>query len=200
MPRVSMIFSFSVLAYTLYFIWTDHVASTGAKALTSLKLLGQAGLNILAHVLCYLHQGILTPHISILFILSSLWTTLYTFVEFKSLAAPKKPETLDINTQINHIEKKFHYEQKRRELHVEIGLLVFFTLCTVVVIFTMLPVPYLSLFFAAIQFFLSQAKIMWLDNEERKAATHMQKEIAVLCNKQSDKDYQPAVPAGIAAI
>ena len=188
MPRVSMIFSFSVLLYNLYFIWTDHVPSTVSKALTSLKLLGQAGLNILAHVLCYLHQGILTPHISILFILSSLWTTLYTFVEFRSLAAPKQPETLDINTQINYIEEKFHHDQKERELHVEIGLLVFFTLGTVVVIFTMLPVPYLSLFFAAIQFFLSQAKILWLESETEKAATKMQEEIAELYKRTPNAD------------
>ncbi|NDH08181.1 MAG: hypothetical protein EBY16_00930 [Gammaproteobacteria bacterium] len=178
-PKVSMVINSFSLAYTLGLLWNNHVTDTAHKVEKTIKYCFQTGIILLAQFLCYLQQGNLPPSISILFILSSLSTTLFSFKAWMNLAKPSlqnglltKPE------QIQQIEDKYYYKRKERELLIEYISLAFITAGSTVVIFTLLPAPYLSVFFLALQFFINMAKNEYLKYYENKIAEEMQTEIS----------------------
>lgn len=177
-PKLSMVINSFSLAYTLGLLWNNHVTDIAHKLEKTLKHCFQTGIILLAQFLCYLQQGNLPPSISFLFILSSLSTTLFSFKAWVSLEIPSSETSSDKFVRIKQIENQCYYERKKRELLIEFISLAFITAGSIVVIFTILPAPYLSVFFLALQFFINMAKNEYLKYYENEKAQELQEKFS----------------------
>lgn len=262
-PRVSLVIKFFTFAYTLRLILANHVTDDAHKIKQMIKHFIENALIMIGQFLCFLNGGILTPLISMLFIASSLSTTLFSAGEFFNLKKPddevaeptkflafsdldnaefatvknlissqdnainellndsdkdnvilskEEYESLkkiivnftpaisskimqatnnaQYNLNIEALEAKLYYQRKRKQLIIELISLCVITVGSIIVILSLMPLPYLNVFFIVFQFFVSQAKSSYFYHQEQSQAKAMQTDVAAEWKKERLNKYR----------
>ena len=271
-PRVSLVIKFFTFAYTLRLILANHVTDDAHKIKQMIKHFIENALIMIGQFLCFLNGGILTPLISMLFIASSLSTTLFSAGEFFNLKKPDdevaepteflafselddaefamvkeyisnqyisnqdkdihallngndkddvilskeqymslttiistfKPEisskimqaknNAQYNLNIEALEAKLYYQRKRKQLIIELVSLCVITAGSIIVILSLMPLPYLNVFFIVFQFFVYQAKSSYFYHQEQSQAKAMQTDVAAEWKKKGSINIEDLDP------
>lgn len=268
-PRVSLVIRFCTFAYTLRLILTNNVTDDAHKIKQMLKHFIENALIMIGQFLCFLNGGILTPLISMLFIASSLSTTLFNFGECFYLKTPddkeshpiaflpfseledeefrtvkdfiktkaghlseimaclkdsdkdvilnkdqyaalktiingfdplisykivKAEKNAEFNLNIEALEARFYYKRKRKQLFIELVSLCVITAGSTIVFLSLMPLPYLNIFFIVFQFFVYQAKNAYFHQLEQSQAKEMQTDVAAEWKKKGSINMQNLTP------
>lgn len=98
--------------------------------------------------------------------------------------ASKKAEFILI---VQQLEAQYYYERKLKQLRVELVSLILTLVGSTIVILSLLPLPYLNIFFIIFQFFVNQAKSAYFYQMEQNQAKQIQDKVSEEWTK-FDKD------------
>jgi hypothetical protein len=86
----------------------------------------------------------------------------------------KAQRIAEFDLHIKQLESQYYYERKKQQLLIEFISLLLITSGSIIAILSLLPLPYLNIFFIVFQFFTNQAKSAYFYTLEQDQAQKMQ--------------------------